>query len=105
MKGIGGLSKGFFIALLCRALLGNLATGIVPGRAPVAQRIEHWPPEPEAWVRVPPGVLLAPRVRRSRCAEPEIPYFNTVPGMNSWSHTLAGEVSWEGDTRLPQAIE
>ena len=25
-------------------------------RAPVAQRIEHWPPEPGAWVRVPPGV-------------------------------------------------
>ena len=23
--------------------------------APVAQRIEHWPPKPGAWVRVPPG--------------------------------------------------
>ena len=26
-------------------------------RAPVAQWIERWPPEPGAWVRVPPGVL------------------------------------------------
>ena len=29
--------------------------GDVP--APVAQRIELWPPEPGAWVRVPPGAL------------------------------------------------
>ena len=27
-------------------------------RAPVAQWIERWPPEPGAWVRVPPGVLF-----------------------------------------------
>ena len=36
----------------------QLATGIFIAPAPVAQRIEHWPPEPGAWVRVPPGVFI-----------------------------------------------
>lgn len=31
--------------------------------APVAQRIERWPPEPGAWVRVPPGAPSAPKRR------------------------------------------
>ncbi len=26
--------------------------------APVVQWIEHWPPEPAMWVRIPPGVQL-----------------------------------------------
>jgi hypothetical protein len=30
--------------------------------APVAQRIEHWPPEPCAGVRVAPGVLLSKKL-------------------------------------------
>ena len=29
------------------------------GAAPVAQRIEHWPPEPGARVRVPSGAFIA----------------------------------------------
>ena len=37
------------------ALLELLATDIVIVLAPVAQRIEHRPPEPVARVRVPPG--------------------------------------------------
>ena len=39
------------------ALLELLATDIVIVLAPVAQRIEHRPPEPGARVRVPPGAL------------------------------------------------
>ena len=35
----------------------TLAPAIVCLLAPVAQRIEYWPPEPGAWVRIPPGVL------------------------------------------------
>ncbi len=39
------------------ALWRTLAPAIVGLLAPVAQRIEHWPPKPGAWVRIPPGVL------------------------------------------------
>ena len=41
------------------ALFVALAAAIVNGLAPVAQRIEHRPPEPGAGVRVAPGALQA----------------------------------------------
>ncbi len=44
-------------------LWGTRTPAIVVPNAPVAQRIEHWPPEPGAWVRVPPGVP-PPSLRR-----------------------------------------
>src|SRR5581483_3643373 len=34
---------------------GAASSALVP-QAPLAQWIEHWPPEPGAWVRVPQGV-------------------------------------------------
>ena len=51
--------------------------GILRTSAPVAQRIEHWPPEPGAWVRVPPGVpdliedAPPPRTEDGQAASPD----------------------------------
>ena len=38
--------------------IGTVMNVEVNWNAPVAQWIEHWPPEPGAWVQIPPGVLL-----------------------------------------------
>jgi hypothetical protein len=36
----------------------NMIASIISRLAPVAQRIERWPPEPDARVRVPSGVVI-----------------------------------------------
>lgn len=46
---------GMGIELKCRPMLPSYVGFVLS--APVAQRIEHWPPEPGARVRVPSGAV------------------------------------------------
>ena len=81
----------------CRALLvlsRRRPPDIVPVvflPAPVAQWIEHWPPEPGAWVRVPPGVpvnlylTIRPSISAAMTPIASYPTLRKIPRIAAWA--------------------